>query len=182
MTIATTTAAPKNTRHRSKTIAAEHETVAAPALKVTVLRENLKRALTLVLHAVAGKSTLPVLSNILLATDGAERLKISATNLEIAIVVWVSAKVEREGAVTLPARLLTDVVGGLPTRRSRWIWIAAPQTVHLRCARFEANIKGIEANEFPIIPTMDGRTAERHVRARRAPRRHRPGRLRGGYR
>jgi len=158
MTTATTTSAPKNARTRSKTIAAEHESVVAPALKVSILQENLKRALLLVLHAVAGKSTLPVLSNILLSTDGADRLKISATNLEIAIVVWVGAKVEHEGRVTLPARLLTDVVGGLPNERVTMEMDSHTQTVHLSCARFEANIKGIEADEFPIIPTLEGRT------------------------
>jgi len=158
MTTATTTAAPKNARTRKKTIAAKHEIIVAPALKVKLFQEKLKRALSLVLHAVAGKTMLPVLSNILLATDGADRLKISATNLEIAIVVWVGAKVEREGRITLPARLLSDVVGGLPNERLTLEMDSRTQTVHLSCAYFEANIKGIEADEFPIVPTLEGRT------------------------
>jgi len=159
MTATTTTVAPRNAHSRRKTIATEHASVAiSPALKVTLLQENLKRALLLVLHAAAGKSMLPVLSNILLATDGADRLKISATNLEIAIVVWVGAKVEHAGRVTLPARLLSDVVSGLPNEAITLEMDSHTQTVHLSCARFEANIKGIEADEFPIIPTLEGRT------------------------
>src|SRR5262245_2276104 len=63
-------------------------------LKATILRENLKRGLAMVLYAAAAKSTLPVLSDVLLETTGTDRLKISATNLEIGIVVWVGAQVE----------------------------------------------------------------------------------------
>ena len=82
-------------------------------MKLSCLQENLKRGLAIVGHAVAGKSTLPVLSNILLASDDG-RLKLAATNLEIGITCWIGAKIEDEGAVTVPAKLLSDVVSGLP--------------------------------------------------------------------
>lgn len=125
-------------------------------MKLSCLQENLKRGLAIVGHAVAGKSTLPVLSNILIATDEG-RLKLAATNLEIGITCWIGAKVEDEGAITVPAKLLSDVVSGLPNDRITLGLDARTQTVHLQCARSEANIKGIEAEEFPVIPTVSGR-------------------------
>ncbi len=125
-------------------------------MKLSCLQENLKRGLAIVGHAVAGKSTLPVLSNILLATDEG-RLKLAATNLEIGITCWIGAKVEEEGAVTIPAKLLSDVVSGLPNDKIVLNLDARTQTINVRCARFEANIKGIEADEFPVIPTVADR-------------------------
>jgi DNA polymerase-3 subunit beta len=125
-------------------------------MKLSCLQENLKRGLAVVGHAVAGKSTLPVLSNILLATDEG-RLKLAATNLEVGITAWIGAKIEEEGAITVPAKLLSDVVGGLPNDKINLELDARTQTMNLTCARFEANIKGIEADEFPVIPTIADR-------------------------
>lgn len=123
-------------------------------MKVSCLQENLKRGLSIVSHAVASKSTLPVLSNILITTDGG-RLRLQATNLEVGITCWIGAKVEDEGAVTIPAKLLSDFVGNLPNDAVMMTLDERTQTVHLSCARSEANIKGIEAEEFPSIPTVD---------------------------
>lgn len=122
-------------------------------MKLTCLQENLKRGLATVSHAVAGKSTLPVLSNVLLATDGG-RLKLAATNLEVGITHWIGAQIQEEGAVTVPAKLLADVVGGLPNDRVTLTLDARTQTVKVECGRFTSNIKGIEADEFPSIPTI----------------------------
>jgi DNA polymerase-3 subunit beta len=123
-------------------------------MKVSCLQENLKRGLSIVSHAVASKSTLPVLSNILLTTEGG-RLRLQATNLEVGITCWIGAKVENEGAVTIPAKLLSDFVGNLPNDAVQLALDERTQSVNLRCARSEANIKGIEADEFPSIPTVD---------------------------
>jgi DNA polymerase III subunit beta len=125
-------------------------------MKLSCLQENLKRGLAIVGHAVAGKSTLPVLSNILIATDEG-RLKLAATNLEVGITCWIGAKIDEEGATTVPAKLLSDVVGGLPNDKISLALDARTQTLNLNCARFEANIKGIEADEFPVIPTIADR-------------------------
>jgi DNA polymerase-3 subunit beta len=121
-------------------------------VKVSCLQENLAKGLSIVGRAVATRSTLPVLSNVMLATDGA-RLKLSATNLEIGIVCWIGAKVEEDGSITVPARLLTDFVNSLPPERIDMELTVRTQTLNLKCARFEANIKGIDAQEFPLIPT-----------------------------
>ena len=77
------------------------------------MQENLARGLSLVSRAVSSRATLPVLANVLLKTqDGG--LRLTATNLEIGISVWVPGKIETDGTMTVPARLITDVVGGLP--------------------------------------------------------------------
>jgi len=130
-------------------------------VKVSCLQENLAKGLGIVGRAVASRSTLPVLSNVMLATDNG-RLKLAATNLELGINCWVGAKVEEEGATTVPARLLTDFVNSLPPEQIDMELAVRTQTLNARCARFEANIKGIDAQEFPIIPTADD--AERAVR------------------
>lgn len=121
-------------------------------MRVSVLQENLAKGLAIVARAVATRSTLPVLSNILLETDQSQ-LKLSAMNMEIGINCWIGAMIEEEGAITVPARLLSDFVNSLPKERIDMELNVRTQTLHLRCARTEANIKGIDASEFPIIPT-----------------------------
>jgi DNA polymerase III subunit beta len=129
-------------------------------MKVSCLQENLAKGLSIVSRAVATRSTLPVLSNILLATDES-RLKLSATNLEVGINCWIGAKVEQEGATTVPARLLADFVNSLPSERINLELITRTQTLNLKSGRFEANIKGIDAQEFPLIlvPEEDHRVS-----------------------
>lgn len=122
-------------------------------MKVSCLQENLAKGLAIVGRAVATRSTLPVLGNILLATDNG-RLKLAATNLEIGITHWIGAKVETDGAITVPARQLTDYVNSLPPDRIDIELNVRTQTLHLKCARYDANIKGVDASEFPIIPTI----------------------------
>ena len=119
-------------------------------MKVSCLQENLAKGLNIVGRAVASRSTLPVLSNVLLVTDG-DKLKLSANNFEMGINCWVGAKVEEEGAITVPARLLAEFVNSLPPERIDMHLDESTQTLNLRCARIESNIKGIDANEFPAV-------------------------------
>jgi DNA polymerase III subunit beta len=129
-------------------------------VRVSCLQENLSRGLNIVGRAVSARSTLPVLGNILLATDEG-RLKLAATNLEIGIVCWIGAKVEDDGAVTVPARLLGEFVNQLPPERIDMDLSVRTLMLNLKCARYDTNIKGIDASEFPIIPTSDGADAIR---------------------
>src|SRR5512141_498994 len=122
-------------------------------MKVSCLQENLAKGLSNVSRAVAARSTLPVLGNVLLATDQG-RLKLAATNLELAVTNWIGAKVDQEGAITVPARVLIDFVNSMPPERIDMELNPKTQTLHLKCARYNANIKGIDASEFPIIPTI----------------------------
>ena len=123
-------------------------------MKLSCLQENLARGLDVVGHAVATRSTLPVLSNILLATDSG-RLKLSATNLEVGVSCWIGAKVEEDGATTVPARTLSDLVDALPHERVDLSLAARTQTLNLRCGRFQNNIRGLDPAEFPLLPSLD---------------------------
>src|SRR3954469_6274657 len=129
-------------------------------MKVSCVQENLHKGLQTVGKAVASKTTLPVLNNILISTDGG-RLKLTATNLEVGITNWIGCQVEDEGAITVPAKLLIDFVSSLPNDTIKMSLDEKTRTLHLKCARFEANIKGISAEEFPIIPEVTEKPAAR---------------------
>ena len=124
-------------------------------MRLSILQENLAKGLSIVGRAVSSRSTLPVLGNILLSTDES-RLKVAATNLEVGVSCWLGAQVEDDGAITLPARLLTDWVNSMPPEKIGMGMVVQNMSMNLKCARFESNIKGIDASEFPLIPTADG--------------------------
>ena len=146
-------------------------------MRVSCLQENLSRGLSIVGRDVATRTTLPITQNVLISTDQS-RLKLAATHLEIAISTWIGAQIEEEGSITVPARLLTEFVSSLPPER---IDLAQPpdrdesvgedpdsedeesiestsarQTnVAIKCARFEAEINGTAAEDFPPVPTVE---------------------------
>jgi DNA polymerase-3 subunit beta len=101
-----------------------------------------------------------VLSHILLTADGQDHLKLTATDLHIGITVRLEAVVQAEGSITLPAKLLADVVGSLPDEPITLAMDERAQSVHLTCGPFEAEIKGIEAKAFPSMPTISGADSE----------------------
>jgi DNA polymerase-3 subunit beta len=123
-------------------------------MQLSCLQENLSQGLSVVQRAVATRATLPITQNVLLATDNS-RLKLAATNLEIAISTWIGAQVEGEGEVTIPARLLTDFVGSLPAERIDVTKSDETASIELKCARSEAHINGQSAEDFPPIPTVE---------------------------
>ena len=84
------------------------------------------------------------------------RLKLVATNLEMAISCWIGAKVEEEGAITIPARLLNEFVASLPSDKIDISLSPRSKTLQLKCARFEARISGVDAKDFPPIPSAEG--------------------------
>jgi DNA polymerase-3 subunit beta len=136
-------------------------------MKLTCLQENLNRGLSIVGRAVATRTTLPITNNVLLATDEG-RLKLVATNLEMAISCWIGAKVEDEGSITVPARLLTEFVSSLPSDIIAINLSPQTKTLGLKCARFEARISGVDAKDFPPIPSIDdGITTKIEVEALR---------------
>ena len=120
-------------------------------MKLSCIQENLAKGLSVVSRAVAARSTLPVLGNILLASDNG-RLRLSATNLELGITCWIGAKIEEDGSTTIPAKTLVDLVNTLPQDKVDLNLVVRTQTVNLSCGRTHANLKGIDAQEFPILP------------------------------
>ncbi len=128
-------------------------------MKLSCLQENLSRGLGIVGRAVANRATLPITQNVLLSTDQS-MLKLSATNLEIAMTTWIGASIEGEGTVTVPARLLTEFVNSLPTGRIDMELQPGTSVLQLKCGNSQANIHGADANDFPPIPTVeDGMSA-----------------------
>lgn len=123
-------------------------------MKVTVLQENLARGLSTVSRAVSPRSTLPVLANVLIATDEG-RLRLSATNLEMGITCWIGAKIEEEGSTTVPSRTLADLVGTMPNPQVSLTLDARTQTLNVRSGASTNDIKGIDAQEFPPLPVPD---------------------------
>ncbi len=123
-------------------------------MKVSCLQENLAKGLSIVSRAVAARSTLPVLGNILIASDNA-RIRLSATNLELGITCWIGGKIEEEGSTTVPSKTLVDLVNTLPQDHVNLNLTVRTQTLNLICGRVHANLKGIDAQEFPLIPPAD---------------------------
>ena len=123
------------------------------------MQENLARGLSVVSRAVSNRS-LPVLTNVLLKTEDAG-LKLTATNLEIGITYWVPGKIEVDGATSVPARLLTDLVNSLPGGEPIDLELGDGETLHIRSGRFESNIKGISADDFPTVQTAGERPITR---------------------
>ncbi len=122
-------------------------------MKFACLQENLAKGLGLVGRAVATRSTLPQTSHVLIASDGG-RLKLAATNLEIAITCWLGAQIEEEGAITVPARLLTDFVNSLPSERMDVTVAPRARQLHVVCGRNEVTIAGMDAADFPPVPAV----------------------------
>jgi DNA polymerase-3 subunit beta len=129
-------------------------------VKLSVMQENLARGLSVVSRAVSARSTLPVLANVLLKTEDAG-LKLTATNLEIGITYWVPGKIDADGATTVPAKLLTDLVASLQGGDRIDLELGPGETLDLRCGRFESHLKGIDADEFPAIQTAGDRPTTR---------------------
>jgi len=121
-------------------------------MKITCLRENLSRSLALA-GGVTGKNlNLPILNNILIKADE-QKVEIAATNLELAAVSVLRAKVERPGQFTVPARTLIDYVNLLPNEKVD-LELKDNELV-VACGKASTKIKGIPADDFPIIPAME---------------------------
>src|SRR5258707_14266855 len=126
-------------------------------MRVSVLQENLAKGLSIVNRAIASRPSMPVLGNVLIATEDA-RLKLSATNLELGITTRIGAKVEEEGAITVPARTFLDLINTLPPERVDMEVDMRTHTLNIHCGSGSTNIKGIEASEFPAVPEGEAET------------------------
>ncbi|KAA3646492.1 MAG: DNA polymerase III subunit beta [Chloroflexi bacterium] len=123
-------------------------------MKVSVLQENLAKGLGIVSRAVSPRSTLPVLANVLVATDEG-RLRLSATNLELGITCWIGAKIEEEGSTTVPSRTFSDLINTLPNEQIDMDLNVRSQSLHVNSATSNTDIKCIDAQEFPPMPAYE---------------------------
>lgn len=122
-------------------------------MKLSSTQENLAKALGTAGRIVSSRTSLPVLSNVLLHAEK-NRLRVAATNLEIGINYWIGCKVEQEGSVTVPARLLSEFVSNIP---GGTLDISASENnLTVSAKNDQSHINGIAADEFPLIPDVDG--------------------------
>jgi DNA polymerase-3 subunit beta len=121
-------------------------------MKLICTKENLKRGLFLVSRIVGTGNPLQVLNNILIKTDQG-RIKLSSTNLEIGVNAWVGAKIEEEGALTVPARLINEYINNLPSEKVT-LESDKDSTLKLESENYHTNIKGLSAEDFPLIPQV----------------------------
>lgn len=118
-------------------------------MKTVVLQENLARGLNFVSRSVAARPQLPVLANVLLKTDGG-RLRLSATNLETGVHCWSGARVEKEGEVTVPAKIFTEFINSLPQDKVSLSF--EDNMLTAECLNSRADFNTVPAKEFPAIP------------------------------
>jgi DNA polymerase III subunit beta len=124
-------------------------------VRLSCKQDELHRALSHVSRAVSRKSTLPILANVLLSAEG-DKLKLAATNLEVAVTAWVDADIEDEGVTTVRADLLTEFISSLSSGVVTFDLDTSSHSLALTSARSKAHIKGIAAEDFPALPTIEG--------------------------
>lgn len=120
-------------------------------MELTVTQENLSKALNAVGRVASSKTQLPILSNLLLRTDG-NRLLVAATNLEIAITEYIGAKIVKPGAITIPARLISEFISSLPNDTIEFKVVK--DNLHIKSGSYKSIINGVIADEFPELPTI----------------------------
>jgi DNA polymerase-3 subunit beta len=123
-------------------------------MRVTVYQENLQKGLSIVSRAISSRPTLPILSNVIISTEG-QRLKLAATSLDFGITCWIGANISEPGAVTVPGKLFSELVNYLSQDRVELELNPRTLTLNIRCGSNTGNVKGIDAAEFPIIPQAD---------------------------
>lgn len=120
-------------------------------MKLICTKENLKKGLFVVSRVVGTGNPLQVLNNILIKTDEG-RIKLSSTNLEIGVNTWVGGKIEEEGALTVPAKLINEYINNLPSEK---ITLESKEaTLFLESENYHTNIKGLSHEDFPLIPQV----------------------------
>lgn len=123
-------------------------------MDVSSPQDLLQRSLAQVGRAVATRTTFPVLSNVLLDADG-DTLRLAATNQEIGITTWIPAQVSEPGQITVDARLLSEFVNTLPHEPVRLSTETGRFVLKVRGLGADAEINGIDAEEFPVFPRLE---------------------------
>ena len=126
-------------------------------MKLQVLQQDLSKALSWATRFASQKAQLPVLGNILLSTKKT-KLLVSSTNLETSIAIFLGAKVEKEGEITIPAKVINDLVLNLKTETLSLE--AAKEQLKISGESFSSTISGMNSSDFPKVPSeIDKSTA-----------------------
>ncbi len=118
-------------------------------MKLQILQDNFSKALNITSRFASTRAQLPVLANVLLSAKR-NKLLVSATNLEISISISVGAKIEKEGEITIPARVISELISNLPTGSIRLI--AEKERLKISASNFSSNISGMNSSDFPAVP------------------------------
>ena len=121
-------------------------------MRFTISREKLQEGLAAVAASIPAKTTLPVLANILVETTD-KGIRLSGTDLDIAVSTEVVADVETMGAITMPAKKLSEIARELPPSPVK-IAAVGEQRITLDCGRSHFKILGLPRDEFPTFPTV----------------------------
>lgn len=128
-------------------------------MEILVRRSDLARELHLVQGIVERKNSIPILSNVLAEARGGE-LRIAATDLDVSLLCGCAAQVKTEGAVTLSAKKLYEIVRSLPEAEVS-LRLEKDSWATLRCERSEFRMAGLPREDFPTLPeTRPGRAVE----------------------
>lgn len=121
-------------------------------MRFTIARERLQDGLNAVTASVPAKTTLPVLANILVETTD-RGIRLSGTDLDMAVSTELTADVEAQGAITIPAKKLAEIVRELPAAPVR-LSASGEQKVTLECSRSRFRLLGLPRDEFPSFPAV----------------------------
>src|SRR5687768_7475409 len=121
-------------------------------MRFTISREKLQEGLAAVASSIPAKTTLPVLANLLVETTD-RGIRLSGTDLDIAVSTEVTADVETPGAITIPARKLSEIARELPPNPVKMA-AAGEQRVTLECGRSRFKLLGLPKDEFPAFPAV----------------------------
>ena len=120
-------------------------------MKITSSKDNLLRGIQIVQNAVSSKSTLPILSHILLEAKK-EGIKLTATDLEIGVSVLVQGEVFEEGAITVPARKFSEIIKELPSQTPINISVKKTQSINIESGKSYFRLMGLLKEDFPQLP------------------------------
>ncbi len=119
-------------------------------MKFTILQENLIKAVSTASRFASPRAQLPILGNILISADKA-KVKVTSTNLEISVAVEVGAKVEEKGEISVPARVISELVVNLP--KNTFTLESEKEQLKVTSSGFSSRILGMESSDFPKVPS-----------------------------
>ena len=130
-------------------------------MEITILQENLIKGLSIADKFASSKSQLPILTNILLSTEN-NKLKLSATNLETGINYWLPAKIEKQGQITIPSKIISEFVSSLPADK---VSLKEDKNrLEIVCRNYRAVLNAISAEEFPPIPSLKSKKTSKDLK------------------
>ena len=125
-------------------------------MKVTVLRKEFSGLLNMASRFASSRAQLPILENVVIQASKT-KLNVMATNLEISVSATIGAKVEEEGSLAVPARVINDLINNL---KSDTVEIESKkEQIKIISDGFNASVVGMNTSDFPAIPTSGGSKA-----------------------